>query len=398
MKALSIDFCGIHCENPFFLSSSCVAGNAEMCARALEAGWGGIVYKTVGHYIPKEVSPRYDMIRQSRAFVGLRNMEQISDRPLEDNLRDMAFLKKKFPNKILIASIMGETIDDWESLARLVEEAGADIIECNFSCPQMAQEAMGADVGVNPDMVREACRSCRNGTSLPILAKMTPNITDMTIPAIAAIEGGADGLAAINTIKSITNIHQGKILPDISGKSCVSGYSGRAIKPIALRFISDMAKCVQLKNVPISGIGGITTWQDALEFILLGSTNLQITTAVMEYGYRIIEDLTDGLLRYMDAMDIPSLQSLVGAALPDLTTSDKLDRNTVVYPAVDYDGCVGCGRCYISCMDGGHQAIAWLAEQRKPQILRERCVGCGLCSNICPVEAIGSTSRISKGA
>lgn len=398
-KDLSIEFCGIKCENPFFLSSSVVGSNYEMCAKALEMGWGGVVFKTIGFYVPNEVSPRFDVIsKENTPFMGFKNMEQISDHTLEQNLTWLKKLKADYPNKIIVASIMGENENEWTELAKLVTEAGVDIIECNFSCPQMTSEAMGADVGQNSELVKKYCEATRRGTHLPILSKMTPNLGNMVIPAVASIEGGADGIAAINTIKSITRIDLDTLtpFPIINGKSAVSGYSGKAVKPIALRFINDLAQDERLKNVPISGMGGIETWSDAVEFLSLGATNLQITTAVMQYGYRIIEDLISGISLYMEDKGFGKLEDLVGIALKNIVTADKLDRDYVVYPKFIKETCVGCGRCYISCYDGGHQAIKWNSESREPSIIKEKCVGCHLCVNVCPVGAIESGEKVYK--
>ena len=236
---LSINFCGIRCENPFFLSSSVVASGYDMIARAFDMGWAGAVYKTIGFYKPEEVSPRFDAPRkEGTPFIGFRNMEQISDKSLEENLEIFRRLKKNYPNKILVSSIMGQTDDEWTELARLSEEAGADIIECNFSCPHMSAQGMGSDVGEDPQLVKRYTELAKLGTKLPVLAKMTPNIAHIEIPAKAAIDGGADGIAAINTIKSVTTSHES----EVCGKTAVSGYSGKAVKPIALRFISELAR------------------------------------------------------------------------------------------------------------------------------------------------------------
>lgn len=390
-KDLSIEFCGVKCENPFFLSSSVVGSNFEMCAKALDLGWAGVVFKTIGFYVPQEVSPRFDVIgKENTPFIGFKNLEQISDHPLELNLKWMKEIKEKYPNKVLVASIMGENEEQWTKLAKMVTEVGADIIECNFSCPQMINDNMGADVGQNPELVKKYCEATRKGSKLPILAKMTPNLSNMEEPAIAAIQGGSTGIAAINTIKSITRIDLDKFspYPIINGKSSVSGYSGKAIKPIALRFIYDLAKSSKLRNIPISGMGGIETWKDAVEFILLGASNIQITTAVMQYGYRIINDLVNGLSYYMAEKGINSVDELVGIALENVVSADELDRSYIVYPKFQNHNCVGCGRCYISCYDGGHQAISWDYENRKPLLLKDKCVGCYLCANVCPVEDI----------
>ncbi|WP_252232232.1 NAD-dependent dihydropyrimidine dehydrogenase subunit PreA [Clostridium sp. ZBS15] len=392
IKDLSIEFCGVKCENPFFLSSSPVGNCYEMCAKAFEAGWAGVMFKTIGFFMPNEVSPRFDSLRkEATSFVGFKNMEQISDHPLQQNLDDLRRLKENYPTKVVVASIMGENEKEWEDLAKLVTEAGADMIECNFSCPQMTSHEMGSDVGQNPELVKKYCEATRRGTHLPILAKMTPNIGDMAVPAIASMEGGATGLATINTIKSITGIDINSMTakPVVNAKSSVSGYSGKAVKPIALRFIYELVKNEKLQGVPISGIGGIETWEDALEFILLGSSNLQVTTSVMQYGYRIVEDMISGLSHFMEEHGFEKLEDMVGIAVKNIIPAEDLDREYIVYPEVDEEKCLGCGRCYISCYDGAHQAIKWNVEERKPEVNKDRCVGCHLCALVCPVTAIG---------
>ena len=384
-----MEFCGVKCENPFFLASSPVSSNYEMCKKALETGWGGLVYKTVGYWIPQECSPRFDAIRkESTAFVGFKNLEMISDKPTEKNFEMIARIKKEFPDKVMIVSIMAETEEDWTKLAKEATQAGADIIELNLSCPQMTVHSMGSDVGTNVELVEKYNRAVKAGTDKPTMAKMTPNITTMEIAARAAIKGGADAIAATNTYKSILNINldERTCYPFINGKSSISGYSGKAIKPLSLRFIAQLAGDPQLKGVPLSGIGGIETWEDAIEFIMVGATNLQICTAVMQYGYRIVEDLIGGTSYWMEDKGINSLNEIVGAALPNIVPADKVDRDFKVYPNYDLDKCIGCGRCYISCYDGGHQALEWDEDTRKPKLNKDKCVGCGLCELICPVE------------
>ncbi len=400
-KDLSITFMGVKFPNPFCLSSSPVGNCYDMCAKAYELGWGGVVFKTIGpkHYLIDEVSPRFDSLtKESEPFVGFKNMEQIAEHSLEENLADLRRLKKNYPNQVLIASIMGSNEEDWCELARLVTEAGADMIELNFSCPQMTSHAMGSDVGSNPELCKKYCEAVRRSTKLPFMAKMTPNITDMCIPALASIEGGADGIAAINTIKSIINIDLEKKvgLPIINGKSSISGYSGKAVKPIALRFIQQMKTNPKLKDVEISGIGGIENWEDAAEFILLGCKTLQITTAIMQYGYRIIEDLTDGLRHYMEKEGVDHLEDLVGLANKNIIPAEELDRDYKVYPEINEDKCIGCGRCVISCYDGAHQAMKWDEEERRPFCDTTKCVGCLLCGLVCPVGAINAGERVLK--
>ncbi len=390
-RDLSIEFCGVKFENPFCLSSSPVGNCYEMCAKAYDTGWGGVVFKTIGFFIANEVSPRFDhLVKEDTPFVGFKNMEQIAEHSLKENLEAIAKLKKDYPNKVLIASIMGENEQQWEDLARLVEEAGADMIECNFSCPQMTSHAMGSDVGQSTDLVKKYCKAVKRGSKLPMLAKMTPNIGDMSEVAIAAKLGGADGIAAINTVKSIVNIDLNRKIgmPIINGKSSISGYSGKAVKPIALRFIQQMRAREELKDFPISGIGGIETWEDAVEFFLLGASTLQVTTGIMQYGYRIVEDMISGLSHYLEEQGFEKLSDIIGLANGNIVPAEELDRSYIIYPRIDHDKCVGCGRCYISCFDGGHQAMVWDQEERKPYCDTSKCVGCLLCGHVCPVSCI----------
>ncbi len=316
---LSVTFCGVACENPFFLSSSIVANDYDMIARAFRQGWAGAAFKTIGLFVPEEVSPRFDAIRkEATPFLGFKNIEQISEHTAEENLASIRRLKAEFPNKVIIASIMGRDEAEWTTLARLVSEAGADIIECNFSCPHMAADGLGADVGQNPNMVTAYTRAALRGTARPVLAKMTPNLGHMEPPAIAAMEAGAAGIAAINTIKSVMNVNLETFSsgPDVEGFTSVGGYSGKAVKPIALRFIQAMKQHPRLADAPVSGMGGIETWRDAAEFIAMGCGTVQVTTAVMQYGYRIIEDMIEGMRLYLDEKGYGSVAELVGRALP----------------------------------------------------------------------------------
>jgi dihydropyrimidine dehydrogenase (NAD+) subunit PreA len=321
--SLEIDFCGLHCENPFFLASSAVCTNYEMVARALDAGWGGVFYKTICLQEIKEVSPRFDAV------------------------------------------------------------------ELNFSCPQMRLSGMGSDVGQNTELVALYTTYVKQAVKIPVIPKMTPNVASLTQFALSAHFAGADGISAINTIKSVT------MGAEVNGKRIISGYSGSAVKPIALRFILEMAGNPVLPNLQLSGIGGISTWRDALDFIQLGCQNVQVCTAVMQYGYRIIDDLIDGMKNYMASRGVSHVADMVGEELPYFVRTSDLDRSTVVYPVIDRNTCIGCGRCYISCRDGGHQAIAF-GEDRQPHIIGTKCVGCHLCYLVCPTDSIGLSKRVPK--
>ena len=391
--ALDIDFCGIHCENPFFLASSAVCTNYEMVAKAFEAGWAGVFYKTICMQEIKEVSPRFDAMHNNAThgdFYGFRNMEQLSENPVEKDFYDLHRLKTDYPTKVVIASIMGQTEEEWIALAKMAEEAGCDAVELNFSCPQMKHEGMGSDVGQNPELVRDFTACVKDNVNIPVIPKMTPNITHIAEPAEACIKAGADAISAINTIKSVTMDADA----EVAEQRTISGYSGRAVRPIALRHVLELAQ-MPIKT-ELSGIGGIETWRDALEFIQLGCNNVQVCTAVMQYGYRIIDDLILGLQRYMAKRGISHLQDIVGEQLTKFLKPDHLDRDTIIYPKFDKQLCVGCGRCEMSCNDGGHQAIVFDHDTRQPRLVGTKCVGCHLCRIVCPTGAIGLSKRITK--
>ena len=400
LPSLTIDFCGLHCENPFFLASSAICTNYEMVARAFEAGWAGVFYKTICMEDIHEVSPRFDAVSApgQSDFFGFRNMEQLSENPVEMDFDILRRLKQNYPTKIVIASIMGANETEWITLAKMAEEAGVDAVELNFSCPQMRLAGMGSDVGQDPELVMIYTTYVKRNVKIPVIPKMTPNITQISQPALAAHFASADAVSAINTIKSVTMTERGAV----SDKKTISGFSGRAVKPIALRHILDMANNTIIittnhgKRIELSGIGGIETWRDALEFIQLGCSNVQVCTAVMQYGYRIVDDLMLGLQHYMASRGIEHLSDLVGEELPNFVTPTDLDRDTIVFPAFDREKCIGCGRCYTSCQDGGHQAITFDGDLRQPHLVGTRCVGCHLCRLVCPTGAIGTTKRIAK--
>ena len=393
---MSTDICGVRLENPFLLSSSVVASSYDMCRRAFEAGWAGVVFKTICSFPQHEASPRFSVIRNhSNAFCGFKNIEQLSDHSVEENMQIFRELKKESPSKVIVASIMGRNEDEWGELARKCEEAGASVIECNFSCPNMECDDLGSTIGQSEELVERFTAATRKGTSLPILAKLTPNITDMVPMALAAKRGGANGISAINTINSITGIDIDTLVaePAVHGKSMVGGYSGPAVKPIALRFISDLNRCPELEDMHLSGIGGIEIWRDALEFILLGAGSVQLTTAVMQYGYRIVDDLLEGLSEYMKCKGIPSVKKLIGGASDTIVDHGEIERDVIYFPVFDLERCNGCGRCYISCMDGGHQAISFDPVTRRPKLNGLNCVGCHLCRLVCTEKAIDTAKK-----
>ena len=399
-ERLRTELCGIPLENPFLLSSSVVASTYDMCARAFEAGWAGAAFKTICSMEIHEASPRFSAITgDSGSIVGFKNVEQLSDHSVEENMEIFRRLKAEYPGKFILASIMGEDDADWERLARLCEENGADAIELNFSCPNMAEGGLGSDIGQVPELVERFTAAARRGAKIPILAKLTPNVAKMSPAAEAALRGGANGIAAINTIKSIigVNPHTYVSSPAVHGMSAVGGYSGNAVKPIALRFIAEMGHDPALGGMHLSAMGGVETWQDALEYLLMGAGSIQVTTAVMQYGYRIIDDLKAGLNLYLAEKGFNSVSEVKGLGLDAVSdTTDVLERDTIVYPKFNAVKCIGCGRCVISCADGGHQAIS-LSPDRRPRMNPAKCVGCHLCVLVCPQRAITSSGkRVTK--
>ncbi|MBQ7223381.1 MAG: NAD-dependent dihydropyrimidine dehydrogenase subunit PreA [Erysipelotrichaceae bacterium] len=391
---LKTDFCGIPLENPFLLSSSVIASTYDMCARAFEAGWAGAAFKTICLMDIVEASPRFSAIKgDNNRLIGFKNIEQLSDHSVVENIKIFKELKKNYPDKFLLVSIMGRNEEEWAYLADILNDSGADALELNFSCPNMTEENSGSDVGQIPELVERYSRVVKQHTRLPFIAKLTPNVTHIEDSAEAAIRGGADGVAAINTIKSLIEVD---INPnDGIAQASIGGYSGKAVKPIALRFTAELAQDEMLDGKHISAMGGIETWRDALEFIVLGADSVQVTTAVMQYGYRIIDDLKSGLALYLQDHGFQNIKDIHKTTISGIVGTEKLDRSYVIFPRFLRDKCVGCQRCYLSCQDGGHQAIKIV--DGKPVLNPDNCVGCHLCVLVCPMEAIVSSEvRVPK--
>jgi dihydropyrimidine dehydrogenase (NAD+) subunit PreA len=389
---LAVDFCGVKFKNPFMLSSSPVSNTGEMVGRSFDAGWGGVAFKTVtvdrAHII--HPSPRMEGYHYGdQRLVGLQNVEQVSDRKLKDNLKDISQLKKRWPDHVVMVSIMGFSNEEWRMLAKASEDSGADLLELNFSCPHMTIEGSGYKVGQAFHLLEQYTAEVRKVVKIPIVAKMTPNITDMNEPALYAKKGGADAIAAINTIRGIASVGLDDLVPspNVGGKGAISGYSGPAVKPVALRFIAEMAKNKEL-GLPISGMGGVETWIDALEFILLGATTVQVTTGIIHYGYGIIEDILEGLTDYMVSKGVRDIGELVGKALPNLHETSEFNLKRQGRADYDMTRCIGCGQCYTVCQDAGGQALTWDAAKRRPVMDEDKCLSCMVCNFVCPVEGM----------
>ncbi len=405
MADLRNDFVGIKSPNPFWLASAPPTDKEYNVRRAFEAGWGGVVWKTLGldPHIVNVNGPRYGAIwGADRRLLGLNNIELITDRPLQTNLDEIKVVKRDYPDRAVIVSLMVPCEEVcWNEILKKVEETGADGIELNFGCPHgMSERGMGSAVGQVPEYIEMVTRWCKAGTRMPVIVKLTPNITDIRYPARAANAGGADAVSLINTVSSITSVNLDTFSPEpsIDGKGSHGGYCGPAVKPIALNMVAEIARDAETAGLPISGIGGITTWRDAAEFLALGSGNVQVCTAAMTYGFKIIDELTAGLANWMDEAGHGDLDSFVGRAVPNVTDWQYLNLNYVAKANINQDLCIQCGRCFIACEDTSHQAITSTVNGvRKFEVIDEECVGCNLCVNVCPVENCITMDPLPEG-
>ncbi|MGR3497872.1 MAG: NAD-dependent dihydropyrimidine dehydrogenase subunit PreA [Limimaricola soesokkakensis] len=405
MADLTTRFLGIESPNPFWLASAPPTDKEYNVRRAFEAGWGGVVWKTLGAEGPPVVNvngPRYGAIYGAdRRLLGLNNIELITDRDLETNLEEMARVKADYPDRALIASIMVPCEEAaWKAILPRVEETNADGIELNFGCPHgMSERGMGSAVGQVPEYIEMVTRWCKQYYDRPVIVKLTPNITDVRKPAEAAKRGGADAVSLINTINSITSVDLDLMAPQptIDGKGSHGGYCGPAVKPIALSMVSEIARHEATRGLPISGIGGVTTWRDAAEFMVLGAGTVQVCTAVMTYGFRIVEEMCAGLSDWMDEKGYRSTSDFVGQAVPNVTDWKNLNLNYVTKARIDQDLCIKCGRCYAACEDTSHQAIA-MTPDRVFEVIDAECVACNLCVDVCPVENCIDMVRMAPGS
>jgi len=391
MASLETNFLGIKSPNPYWLASAPPTDKKINVLRAFEAGWGGVVWKTLGSQV-KNVSSRYSAVNfNGTRVMGFNNIELISDRPLEINLREIKECLKEFPDRAMVVSLMADNDkQSWHELIKKVEDTGAHGFELNFGCPHgMTERGMGAAVGQDPEIARMVVEWVMEAATIPVITKLTPNVHSVVPTGKAVVEAGTNALSLINTIQSVTGIDLDTFVPNpyVAGKSVYGGYCGPAVKPIALKFLASIAKNDFTNKVPISGIGGISTWKDAAEFMLLGSTSVQVCTAAMKHGFRIIEDLCEGLNNWMDEKGFKTIYDFIGKSVPTLTHWEDLDINYHHIAKIDQDKCIHCGLCYIACEDTSHQSIA--LEYGKPYntytVKEEECVGCNLCQLMCPV-------------
>jgi len=404
MADLSSNFLGIKSPNPFWLASAPPTDKEYNVRRAYDAGWGGVVWKTLGSEGPPVVNvngPRYGAVwGADRRLLGLNNIELITDRDLQTNLDEMTRVKKDYPDHALIASIMVPCEEEaWKAILPRVIETNVDGIELNFGCPHgMSERGMGSAVGQVPEYIQMVTQWCKQYYDRPVIVKLTPNITDIRHPARAANAGGADAVSLINTINSITSVNLDTLSPEpsIDGKGSHGGYCGPAVKPIALNMVAEISRDPETAGLPLSAIGGITTWRDAAEFLLLGAGNLQVCTAAMTYGFKVVQEMCSGLSQWMDEKGYDSIDQISGKAVSNLSDWQYLNLNYVAKAKIDQDACIKCGRCFIACEDTSHQAIS-MSEDRVFEVIDEECVACNLCVNVCPVENCISMEQLSVG-
>ena len=403
MANLATEFVGIKSPNPFWLASAPPTDKEYNVRRAFEQGWGGVVWKTLGldPHIVNVNGPRYGAVwGADRQLLGMNNIELITDRPLEVNLEEIKRVKRDWPDRAMIVSLMVPCEEEpWKYILKRVEETGADGVELNFGCPHgMSERGMGSAVGQVPEYIEMVTRWCKQNTRMPVIVKLTPNVNDIRRPARAAKAGGADAVSLINTVNSITAVDLDNFCPEpmIDGKGTHGGYCGPAVKPIALNMVAEIARDPETAGLPISGIGGITTWRDAAEYVALGCGNVQVCTAAMTYGFKVVKEMIAGLEQWMDDKGHPDLDAIRGRAVPNITDWQYLNLNYVTKARIDQDTCIKCGRCYAACEDTSHQAIA-MKPGRVFEVKDDECVACNLCVNVCPVEDCITMERLPAG-
>ena len=405
MANLSSEFLGIRSPNPFWLASAPPTDKAYNVNRAFEAGWGGAVWKTLGEDPPvvNVNGPRYATnYSNDRRVIGFNNIELITDRPLGVNLEEMRQIKRDWPDRALVASVMLPMEEAaWARYVPMIEDTGADAFELNFGCPHgMSERGMGAAVGQVPEYIQRTTEWCKKYARIPVIVKLTPNVTNILPPARAAKAGGADAVSLINTVNSIMRVDYDTLsmYPTTDGMGSHGGYCGPAVKPIALHMIAEIARTADTADIPISGIGGISDWRDAVDHLALGARNVQVCTAVMVYGFKIIDDLTDGLSNFIDEKGMASVSELVGKAVPSVTDWQYLNLNHIEKASINQDLCISCGRCHIVCEDVSHQAITHTVDgERRFEVIDEECVGCNLCVSICPVDGCITMQAMTGG-
>ena len=376
-------------ENPFLLASAPPSANIKSIDQAFELGWAGAVLKTItpDNLEMIEASPTYAAFKDKNKVYGFENIELLSHLTIKEWLAGINFLKKKHPTKMIIASIMAPVKkQEWQKLVKTFNKSPCDAFELNFSCPNgMPEKGIGMAIGTDAEISAEITKWVMEVAEKPVFVKLSPNVTNIAEIALAVQKSGADGLAAINTVQSIMGVDLNTFVPypSVNGKSTFGGYSGIAIKPIGLKCVAQIRQASQL---PILGMGGISTWQDAAEYIALGADLVQICTEVMINGYGIIDRLKKGLLDYLEEKGFKNPKELKNKAIAQISTHEKLPKKKKVHPTINTDICCKCGKCAKICYESKNACLSLVNGSIK--LDKEHCSGCSLCSIVCPTAAI----------
>lgn len=389
MSTLKTSVLGIEFENPFILASAPPTAKIESIDKAFELGWGGAVFKTItpDNLEMTEASQRYATWKVGSKVCGFENIELLSHLTVQEWLDGIKYLRRKHPSKVQIASIMAPVEKAaWQDLVTTFNNSEIDAFELNFSCPHgMPEKGIGMAIGTSSEISAMITEWVMQVATKPVFVKLSPNVSDIVKIAKAVEKAGASGLAAINTVQSLmgVNLDTFEPMPNVNGKSTFGGYSGIAVKPIGLRCVAQIR---QNSNLPILGIGGISTWQDAAQYITVGADVVQICTEVMINGYQIIEPLKKGLLSYLENKGFNSPADLKNKAIDKLTAHKALDKSKQVYPHIKDDICAACGRCVTICDQSEHSALSLVNGHIV--VNQDACVGCSLCSHVCAKNAI----------
>lgn len=395
MSTLETTVLGIKFENPFLLASAPPTASVESIDKAFEMGWGGAVIKTItpDSLEMLDASPRYQTMKSKGKIIGFQNIELLSRKSVQYWCDGINYLKKKYPDRVIIASIMAPVeCSEWQNLVHILNKTPIDAFELNFSCPHgMPERNIGMAIGTSTDLSILITSWVKHIAKKPVFVKLTPNVTDIAWIGKAVEKAGCDGLSAINTVQGFMGVNLDTLEPNlcIDGCSTYGGCSGEIVKPIGFRCVAQLR---QSSNLPILGMGGISNWEDAVQYIALGSDAVQICTEVMINGYGIIDDLKSGLLHYLEQKGMKNIGELKSIAIPKITSHEKLNKNYHIFPYIDNEKCVRCGKCVKICAESEYNALQKGTDFI--EVNKKLCEGCSLCSHVCPQGAITMKSLI----
>lgn len=397
MNQFALKFMGFPLINPLILASAPPTATPAMIERAFEAGWAGAVIKTLIDEPVINLSNRFGINKIGARMYAFKNIELLSEISPDEWFRGVERLKTKFPDRMIIGSIMADArdFDGWRRLAWGCQKSGMDMVELNFSCPNgYPERGKGCAIGQNEVVASDIVRNIKadDRIAIPIVPKLTPNVTDLSFIGEELAKAGADAFCAINTVPSLLGFDLSTLNPrvNVDGYSVTGGYSGPGIKPIALRCVYDL---VCKPGIPVMGCGGCMTGDDVIEFLLLGAGAVQLATAVMFEGYSLIDKLQLGIHGFMDRHGFETIADFQGLGLERISRFDQLDSEYRTMAVIDPEKCKRCQKCFISCRDGGYQAISAASDVDVPLVDSDTCAGCSLCSLVCPFDAIYMTEK-----